>query len=447
MKIRKIISLIIAVVLMLTCSGCALNFFSVESLLSPPMQDGNNGEVQAAFNEIMKDKIVQLKTPVSGEYQSSFVLFDINGDEVDEAMVFYSDSSVEGSVRMALLECIDEEWFLASDVKGAGSGVFDISFNDMNNDGTDEVFVSWSLYDSKTTRIVSVYQAVTDKNNRFTLESLGNEYCSSKSFADFNGDRKSDMVLVYLDDTKDIQKSFLRLFSLSENNELVKYGELLLDSAITSVAAIQCDTIRSGDNSYKRLFIDCQKNDRIIFTEMVYWDIDISTPVRAIKEPAVSTARSSKVLCRDIDSDGNMEIPVITGLQGDEKQLSVTDYDTVYTFTLLDWLNVYGDGSLKKVQTLLNPLDMYLLKFPWNGDISVKYDAERNELVFCEWSVTRKTMGDKLFSIAFREKTDESYNNVLYEYEDGIYYYDITESGESYGITEDELKASFIKIN
>ncbi len=446
MKAKRIISLIIAVALVVMCSGCSLNFFSVESLLSPPVQSGKNGEVQAAFNSLMKDKKVQLKTPVSGDFQSSFVLFDINGDSVDESLVFYSDSSVEGSVRMALLEYIDDDWVISSDIKGAGSGIFDVSFTDLDSDGLYEIFVSWSLFDNKTTRIISIYAPVADSRGLYSLESLGNEYCNSKSFADFNGDLKNDLILIYLDDTGNVQKSFLRLFSLSQKRELVKYAEVPLDSAITSVAAIQSDVIKAGHESYTRLFIDCQKSDRMIFTEMVYWDAYNSSPVRAILNPSVSTARSINVQCQDIDADGYIEIPVLTKLYGDEKQFSVTDYDEVYTFTLLNWLDEKGDTIRKDINTLYNPLDSYLFKFPWNGNVSVRYDSVRNALLFCEWNEQSKTYNHELFCIAYRDSSDEEvYGKVLYESKNGTYYFEITESGEDFGITEEEVVSSFIK--
>ncbi len=446
MKIRKVISLIAAAALVIVCSGCSLNFFSVESLLSPPVQSGKNGEVQAAFNNLMKDKKFQLKTPVSGEFQSSFVLFDINGDSVDESIVFYSDSSVEGSVRMALLEYESEEWVISSDIKGAGSGVFDVSFSDLDADGIHEIFVSWSLFDNKTTKIISVYAPIADSRGLYSLESLGNEYCNSKNFADFNGDLRNDLVIVYLDDTGNVPKSYLRLFSLSQNRELVKYSEILLDSAITSVTSIQSDTIKAAHESYARLFIDCQKNDRMIFTEMVYWNISEACPVRAIKDPSVSTARSIKVQCQDIDGDGYIEIPVITNLYGDEKQLSVTDYDEVYTFTLLNWLNETGDTGESEIKTLFNPLDSYLFKFPWESNVSVRYDSVRNALLFCEWDEQNSVYGDELFSVAYRDSSDEEvYGDILYESQNGTYYYEITEIGENFGITDDEVISSFIK--
>lgn len=446
MKIKKIVALLTVAVLVVLCSGCSLNFFSVDSLLSPPVQSGKNGEVQEAFNRLMGNEKIQLKTPVTGDFQSSFVLFDINGDDVDESLVFYTDSSVESSVRMALLEFVDGEWTISADVKGAGSGVYDVSFTDLDDDGVQEIFVSWSLFENKTTRIISIYSPIPDSRGLFTLEALGNEYCNSKSFADVNGDLKTDLVLVYLDDTGKEQKSFLRLFSLSQSRELVKYGELRLAGAITSVVNIQSDIIKASHNSYTRLFIDCRKNERTLFTEMVYWDINESVPVRAIKNPSLTTARGIDVQCRDIDGDGNLEIPVVTTLPGDEKQFSVTDYNEIYTFTLLEWSDEKGDNVSKNIKTLHNPLDAYLFVYPWSGDVSVKYDSVRDALLFCEWSESRASYGDELFSIAYRDiSDDEIYGEILYESQNGCYYYKITESGNSFGITDEDIISSFIK--
>ena len=446
MNIKKITALIMTVILVIMCSGCSLDFFSVESLLAPPVQSGKNGEVQKAFNTLMKDKKVQLKIPASGDYQTAFVLYDINGDGIDEAFVFYSDASVESTVRMALLECVDDQWSISSDIKGAGSGVFDICFNDLDGDGYTEIFVSWSLFDNKITRVVSVYEPAF-KNGDIILNSIGSEYCNTKSFLDFNGDLKNDLVVVYIDDTAEVQKSVLRFFSLSPEKQLVKYSEINIDSSITTVEAITSDVIKAGGQSYSRIFIDCLKNEKMMFTDMVYWDTETTKPVRAFSEPALTTVRNSKILCRDIDNDGNIEIPVVTTLRGDVKQFSLTDYDKVYTFTLLDWLDVKGDTHKDNIQTLYNPLEEYMLKFGWNGSISIRYDSVQVALLFCEWKESKKEYGEELFSIAYRDvKDDAPYGEILYECDEGVFYYEITKEGKAYGITEDVLVSSFIKI-
>ena len=447
---KKLISVLLIIAIIFTCSGCSLDFFSVDSLIFPPTQSGKNGEVQKAFNNLMKDTKVQLKTPVAGEFQTSFVLKDVNNDEIEEAFVFYSDSSsVDSSVRVAFLECVDDEWCIVSDIKGAGNGVYDINFVDLNRDGMLEIFVTWSLLDSKTSQIVSVFTISSVEKDVYTLDSLGNEYCNAKSFLDFNGDGLKDLVLIYLDDTSTVQKSYLRMFTLTKSRQLEKYGETVLDSAISSISKIQSDVCNLNNKPLTRLFVDCVKNDRMIFTEMVYWDAVHKVPVKEFTEPSVSNLRNSILTCKDIDNDGLLEVPSSTKLYGDEKTFNIKTDTDIYTLSLLIWNNVKGDDSVDAFTTLLNPFDYYLLHFNWGNKVTVKYDSLREALLFYKWNEEAKRAEKELFSIAYRKKLAENeiLGDLLAETEKGVYYYQITEAGYSFGITDETLSSFFIKID
>ena len=450
MKIKKASALIMCVVMVLLCSGCSLNFFSVESLMSPPLQSGKNGEVEAAFKKLMAEKNIQLRTPQSGDYQTSFVLFDINGDGQDEAIVFYTDSAIDASVRLSFLECINETWVISADIKGAGSGVYDVSFSDMNNNGRYEILVGWSLYDSKTSKIVSVYEVSDGDNGIFALNTLGTEYYNSKVVTDFNGDDKDDLVLIYLDDSGEVQKSYFRCFSLSNGGNFVKYGDVKLDSNISFISQIQFDMVKVGNKKSKRVFIDCIKNESTMFTEMLYWDFETLKPVREEKHPSTSTLRSSKVLCRDIDGDGLLEIPSNTKLLGDEKSLTVKRGDVQYTFTMLEWLNGFGDKSEGTVKTLFNPIHLYLYRVTRVNDITVYFDVLKQSVKFCIWDSEENLIKEELLSISFVDNNEQKLNELgeeLFEAENGTYYFEISSHGEKFGITDEGVKSSFIIIN
>ncbi len=447
MKIKKLIALVLVVCTIASFSGCSLNFFSIESLLAPPKQPGKNGEVQEAFNELMKGKTVQFKTPASGDYQTSVVLKDINGDDVEEAFVFYSDTSlVEGSVRFAFMEYKNREWILSADVKGAGNGVYDVCFEDINNDGAAEIFVSWSLIEAGASKILTAYE-LTREATVTVLNNLSNEYCNAHAFVDFNGDGKMDLVLVYLDDTGPVQRSYLRLFTLQ--NELVKYGEIALDSSIVSVDKIFADKLNSEENGeYSRIFLECSKNDRMCFTELVYWDNNYAVPVRAFKQPSVSTLRNKGVYSKDIDGDGLFEIPSLTTLYGDESTFKISEDEAVFTLSLLKWNHVCGDREANKLTTLHNSKDNYLLVFPWGKSVTVYYDTLRNALLFCKWNEAESKRGVELFSVSYREgdNQNEIIGDLLYKGDRGAFYFDITDSGRSFGITDDFINSSFIYL-
>ncbi len=449
MKIRKVLALLMSAVMLLVCSGCSLNFFSVESLMSPPSQSGKNGEVEKAFKKLMAEKNIQLRTPQDGDYQTAFILFDINSDSQEEAIVFYTDSSIDASVRMSFLECIDDTWMISADVKGAGSGIYDVSFSDMDNDGIFEIFVGWSLFDTKTSKIVSVYEVSTGEKGVFTLNTLGNEYYNSKSITDFNGDDKDDLVLVYLDDTGEMQKSYFRCFTLSESNEFVKYSDVQIDSHISAVSKIQFDTVRYKGEICKRVFIDCMKTESSMFTEMLYWDFEELETVRGVKNPVSTTLRNSKIYCRDIDGDSLIEIPSNTKLHGDENLLTVKKVDVSYTFTMLEWLNTFGDKSEGNINTLFNPIDSYLYRVTRVNDVTVYYDALGQALKFCIWDNEEKLVKDELLSISLRMENDETTvkGKKLLKTDNGTFYYEITPYGEDFGITDEGVKSSFIIIN
>lgn len=449
MKIKRFIAVLMSFFVLLLCSGCSLNFFSVESLMSPPSQSGKNGEVEKAFKKLMSEKNVQLRAPASGDYQTAFVLFDVNSDGSEEAIVFYTDSSIDASVRMSFMECINDTWVISADIKGAGSGVFDVSFADLNNNGKYEVLVGWSLFDSKASKIVSVYEVTDGENGVFTLNTLGTEYYNAKVITDFNGDDKEDLLLIYLDDSGDVQKSYFRCFSLSDSGNFIKYGDVKLDSHISVVSKIQFDEVLVGNEKIKRVFIDCIKNESSMFTELLYWDFDELKPVKGVKNPSTATLRSAKVYSSDIDGDGLLEIPSTIKLLGEEKQLTVKQGDTQYTFTMLEWLNLYSDKSEGSVKTVFNPIDLYFYRITRTNEVTVYYDVLKQALKFCIWDSEEELVKDELLSISFRKEFDENpvEGQKLLKTETGTFYYFITPYGKEFGITDEGVKSSFIIIN
>ncbi len=451
MKIKKIIAIILALIAIVSCSGCSLNFFSVESLLTPPKQPGKNGEVQEAFNELFSGATIQFKTPSFGEYQTSVILKDIDNDEEEEAFVFYSDTSaVESSVRLAFMELRGREWVLSADIKGVGTSVYDVEFQDINNDGILEVFINWSLIDAGSSKIMTVY-SLQKGDNETKLNTLANEYNDAQAFVDFNADGNKDLILVYLDDTGIAQKSFLRFFTMQKDMTLLKFAEIELDSSVASVEKIYADKLNSTDNGeFSRIFIECVKNERMCFTELVYWDNNYKMPVKAFKQPAVSNIRYKGVYSFDIDGDGLFEVPSLTKLYGDENALKVSVGDDSFPLSLVKWHNVKGDRTAGNTQvTLYNSKDDYLFYFPWGKSVTVYYDNLRNALLFCKWDEEKSLRGDELFSVSYREELNENeiIGDLIYKEEKGAYYYKITEKGKAFGITDDFIVSSFIKMN
>lgn len=453
MKLKKVLSAIAVIMMLLTLSGCSLNFFSTETLLKPPALSGKSGEVQEAFNKLMSGKTFLLKTPTKGDYKSSFVLYNIDNDEDEEAIVFYTDSSTDTTVRIAVLDYINRKWVLVTDIKGSGSGVYDIAFPDLDGDKLPEIVISWSLFDTKLTKMLTVYKVSQLTNKSFSIETLANEYFNAKAFLDLNSNNINDLVIVYLDDAVAVQNSYFRAFSIQNNGSIVKFCEILLDSTITSVSAIHSDEINLKNDSYSRVFLDCIKSDTSMFTEVISWDVETLKVKREILEPSKNTLRNVKLHSRDIDSDGKIEIPVNTKFFTGKKAVSVSVSGTVYNFSMVEWKNVADDKASEIFKSVYNPIHSYLFNFPWSDDVTVNFDKIENQTNFCIWNIVTKEVEDILFTIKFIENNDklsrdiDDYEDyILLQTETGVFVYEITPYGEKYGITDEFIKSSFIKV-
>ncbi|MBE6751400.1 MAG: hypothetical protein E7556_02625 [Ruminococcaceae bacterium] len=453
MKLKKVLSVIIVTVMLLNLSGCSLNFFSTETLLKPPALSGKSGEVQEAFNKLMSGKTFLLKTPTKGDFKSSFVLYNIDNDEDEEAIVFYTDSSTDTTVRIAVLDYVNRKWILVTDIKGSGSGVYDIAFPDLDGDKLPEIVISWSLFDTKLTKMLTVYKVSQLTNKSFNIETLANEYFNAKAFLDLNSNDVNDLVIVYLDDAAAVQNSYFRAFSIQNNGSIVKFCEILLDSTITSVSAIHSDEINLKNNSYSRVFLDCIKSDTSMFTEVISWDVETLKVKREILEPSKNTLRNVKLHSRDIDSDGKIEIPVNTKFFTGKKAVSVSVSGTVYNFSMVEWKNVADDKTSEVFKSVYNPIHSYLFDFPWTEDVTVNFDKIENQTNFCIWNTDTNEVEDILFLIKFIENNDklmrdfDDYDDyILSETETGVFIYEITPYGENFGITDEFVKSSFIKV-
>ena len=69
-------------------------------MMHPPALSGENAGIQKAFEKAVNDKNIVMKTPTTGDYRSSFILYDFDGDGEDEAIALYSYSTDETAVYL-----------------------------------------------------------------------------------------------------------------------------------------------------------------------------------------------------------------------------------------------------------------------------------------------------------------------------------------------------------
>ncbi len=455
MKKYAVLVIAVSLIALLGFVFVSTYFQPVDSLLRPPQVEGENLLIQQTFEEnVGKDYL--LKQPISGSYRSAYTFIDLTGDKNDEVIVFYSKSDDLGIVRMNVLDKAEGQWVSIADFQSAHNDIQEIDFADLNGDGTKEIIVGWTVFGESYSKVITVYHIGTVEN-RIIIEPVYADYYSMFRIADIDSNGNEDILslkYVTAGSTAEYSVSLLTY----EKNAIVKRGSFVLDNSISSVAAVNFDTLK--DENINRIFVDGHKVDGGMTTDCFSWNNDESNferyYVSGINVSALSS-RISSVLCSDINSDGIIEVPT------EEFLLNISDEDSSVGGlissdlgqSLISWVSV-REHEVKTVERhIIMSQYGYRFKFSekWLGNVSVINDPHKGILTF--WSVEMKDgkpiKGKKLFSIMTLTDLDlETIGEISFSYSQitqlkGKFYYSrIYNSGVEYGITKKEIKQRII---
>ena len=90
MKKNLFTMLILCLCLCFSLSGCNLTLKAVDKMMHPPALSGENAGIQKAFEKAVNDKNIVMKTPTTGDYRSSFILYDFDGYGRDRRVFTFS---------------------------------------------------------------------------------------------------------------------------------------------------------------------------------------------------------------------------------------------------------------------------------------------------------------------------------------------------------------------
>lgn len=459
MKKRTVSVIAILFAFVIFLSGCdALTLNSPENLVRPPKLSGEDGKLQAAFEKAVSEKGEYiLKYPSSGEYRSAFIRYDCDNDGNDEAFVFYSLKAEEMLVHMYMLDYTGDEWIPVSDTPGEGNDVYSIEFCDLNGDGIAEIFVGWSSIDSKANKKLSVY--CSQKNSQdLNYNILAIESYTAMYITDLDYDSEKEILLALINSTSDTYTTEARLLKMSESDnsgyQISAVGQVSLFSGTTSIMSITAG--RADGTRY--VYIDEVAGDAYL-TEMLYWDRDDNTLSSAITFDAISvanspTSRSLPLLCKNIDRDDEIEIPVTKLMQDSSIVRKKTQGTEVITLTenvyITSWKK-FDEGNFTTASSYIkNEDDGFIIKYDEEkmADWCVNFYPDEGLSQFFLRNNINTTDADAqpvlLFTISVVDANETISEATLLETgEKNQYAYKITEAGEEYGITLSEIRSFF----
>lgn len=448
---RTVAMLAAAVMLMLSLTACTGSkiFKSADSLLVPPLFYEEYEGLVELFRSQIGDG-ASLCSPYDGDYRSAIIVEDFDGDSLDEAIIFYRDSSGD-SAKARCYESDGGEWVSSADFNGHGNQVESVSVRDMNGDGISEIIVSWSISGVSTGKTLSIYHSAEASA---PFKEISNEVCSVSMIIDVDGDSLDDIFLITSGSTASpnsraaAPQRFARLISVSNGAAVLK-GEARVDANISSYASVK--TEKTSDEDTLRIYIDAMKGEHQMITELIYWDSENSELVAPLfDESTMSNARTLRnepIVSADINGDGKIDVPSqIEIFSSDSNEMTI---DPQYMY-VTSWLNFHNGGFGVLYDTLVNYADGYML---------VINNRERTSLVVEEypelncWIVKEKSADGtetELYSILRipNDKTDtdlEMHVPLIEKDEYTVYAY-INRNGTERGITGSELKTKILPL-
>ena len=344
---------LLAVALTLTvlagCSG-----LSYEDLYSLPRATEDYYDLQEALNEVLEDGYDYL-APTSGARQEPVQMTDLDGDGVDEAVVFLRTSD-HGEVKIYIFSKNGDAYSPAVVIDGAGSAVASVEYADLDGQGDLELIVTYQVSES-VSQALQVYRYSAGE-----ATSMLTAGCSQSELSDLDGDGLQEVFCISGSGSDSL--ATLECYDYREG-ELQRIGEQRLGFSYASLRQVQqgklsadCSgIIFSGVGTEGQLLLD-------VFTADESGLVAISPQQEILTSLAI---HSYYVYPDDLDGDGLLEIP-------QTRQLAAFD-DGSSAQWVIDWYGLEANGSCEREFTTFENFSenwYFVIPEAWNEGLTIK---------------------------------------------------------------------------
>lgn len=446
--LRRIPALAALAAVLMSCTGCSHLQTSVEDLMSPPVLTQEQAEIRSALSRVSGDSEIKYKYPQNGDYRSSFIFYDIDSDQVEEALVFYQSPSKGDSTWINILDRQDGQWVSVCETPAPDTtaSIDFVSFEHLTDSQTVSLVVGWE--DTRSGKTVIAY----NYDNSRLLPIFERDY-TELAITDLDGNGSTDLVLF----TQQAQSMLVFLACKTEN------GFETVDSVQLDRSIVSFDNILSGRTAAgtAALFLD----STVDLYESPFQITDVlsakrgenGTPVlvNLLDNEEVTLSQGTmrpaqNLFCRDIDGNGTVEIPTVATLPGYE---GIFDESAIF---LTSYNQLSSTSQLIPCQSgVVNPQHRYLLTFPerWlDNAVSAVVQPENGEYTFFAYTGDLSDTSTVLLKLRvysakdYHDKFDDNYFQLIGQKGLFEYYAYLPETHNSLTITEQELREEMFRF-
>ena len=310
-KFARQTALLIAAAVLLSLSGCYSG--GIDQYFSLPQPSEEYLQLQGLIDQEIAAGS-EYAAPTGGSYRQSVQLTDLDGDGVDEALVYFRDKS--GALKIIVYIVVGREYRQVLTIKGEGRAIGSVDFADMNADGRTDIIVAWQI--AAGMNLLSVYSLIN-----WTGELLLSTDSSQFLIGDLNSDGRQELLVV---------RSVSSGSYLADMYTFPPEREPQATTAPLSAGILELRRMRMGELSdgMPTLVLESSMENGDLVTDLLVSREGSMTNLTLNRSSGVSETRRSYNLLfsQDIDGDGVTEIPHPQQLysQGGETNWSIAWY-------------------------------------------------------------------------------------------------------------------------
>ncbi len=426
--VRKIRSFTVLLLAALLLTGCAMP--TMDELYCLPKRSNAYNDLQMVIEEEMKN--LSYSSPISGENQQTVQSADLDGDGLDEYLLFARDDS-EKALKILIFSQLATGYVLMDTIEGYGFAFEFVDYAQLDDRPGLEIVVGRQLSD-RVARSVSVYRFTSG----FSRQLMTGSYTRMVS-ADFDENGLEELLLISPGQTD--ESNAVAVLYAYQDGEMRRSAELDMSAPASALKRASLGKLLDGGNA---VFVSSGPADNTILTDILTVD---GSRVDMLEKGIVSDSLSNYYLyAEDVDNDGVMELPKLLDMK------PAPGTDSAASQKLVQWYSVDSAGGCKeKLWAYYNHSDGWYLRLrkQWVSGLAVARSEDMH--TFYLWD-DKESDAQKVFSIRVltgldrEEQAAQEGLYILHKNDTTIYVAELTSAAARYEITETTLKYGFSLI-
>lgn len=422
---KRILAFAALLVGMLLLGGCAAR--TVDEMYSLPRRSSQNNNLREVVEAAMEGTVYA--APVFGENQESVQTADLDGDGVEEYLVFVRGEKDNSLQILLFKQNTDKKYEHWETIVCKGATFEQIQYAPIDDRPGEELIVGTRIND-QVTRTVSLYSFATGQS-----EKIKSMVYQKMTICDLNQDGICELMVIQNGDYGSDNGS-VRLYSYTDGSVLGSV-EAKLSASPDQIKRIVVNRLSSGESA---VYVASSSNEQSIITDIFALRSGVFTNISLSAEGGVSmqTLRNDYVYAEDMDSDGTLELPALVTMM-----YNITEQNMIRWYSV----DAYGNET-NKMYTFHNLSDGWYMEI--NSEWIDRFAAEKdgNMYMFYMWNYSYGSAVPVFSVYSFTDKdrdiqADAQNRFALYRGEDVVYAAKLESGSAIYGITENYLQSAF----